>query len=115
MISAAHHLPLTPEGHPCRHPHGHNYEIQIVLVGGDNERGWLMDFYDLDALVEPILKEIDHKNLNDVEGLANPTAEIISRWLFNKIHGALKKTPQNPRLKLVRVWETPSCWAEFSV
>ncbi len=74
-FEAAHALPHLPEDHKCRRMHGHSF---IVDVGAK----------DLDA-VEPYLRDVynrlDHRCLNDVTGLENPTSEAISRWIWHEI------------------------------
>ncbi len=83
----AHHLPLLPEGHRCRNLHGHNYRVDIVLRGALDPRGFVKDFAEIDAEVMPLIKKLDHRLLNEVEGLENPTAEIISAWFFQRVEG----------------------------
>ena len=42
--------------------------------------GWLVDFGEIAARVEPVLRqELDHRLLNDVPGLENPTSEVLCR------------------------------------
>lgn len=101
-FESAHRLPKLPETHKCHHMHGHNYRVDIVVAGELDERGFVMDFAELDAIVHPILKEIDHKILNDVAGLENPTAEIIAQWFLERVDHA----------SLVRVYENDDCYAE---
>nr|WP_244978748.1 hypothetical protein [Bradyrhizobium pachyrhizi] len=33
------------------------------------------------------MKLVDHRHLNDVEGLENPTAAVIVDWFFDRILG----------------------------
>ena len=52
----------------------------------DETTGWLLDFGDITAVVEPIIRaELDHRSLNDVPGLENPTAEMLCRWLWRRL------------------------------
>lgn len=101
-FEAAHQLPLLPEGHRCRRLHGHNYRVDIETAGELDARGFVMDFAELDALVEPLIAQVDHRLLNDIAGLENPTAEIIAQWFLERISAA----------SAVRVYETDDCWAE---
>lgn len=103
-FESAHHLPKVPVGHRCRNLHGHNYRVEIVVGGKLDGRGFVRDFAELDAIVEPLLAQVDHRLLNDVQGLENPTAEIIAAWFLARI----------PDCQLVRVYETDDCWAEVS-
>lgn len=76
-FEAAHHLPKVPPSHRCRRLHGHSYRVEIHLEGPvDSETGFLADFFDIEAVFQPVLAELDHFCLNDVPGLENPTAEI---------------------------------------
>jgi 6-pyruvoyltetrahydropterin/6-carboxytetrahydropterin synthase len=95
-FEAAHYLPLVPE------LHGHNYRVTIVLQGKLDGRGFIKDFAEIDSVVEPLIAQVDHRLLNDVEGLENPTAEIIAAWFFNRV----------PNCERVRVFENGDSWAE---
>ena len=103
-VEAAHHLPRLPEGHRCRNLHGHNYRVEIVVRGGLDERGFVRDFAEIDADLAPLLAQVDHRLLNDVEGLENPTAEIIAAWFLARIRDC----------ESVRVYENDDCWAEVT-
>jgi 6-pyruvoyltetrahydropterin/6-carboxytetrahydropterin synthase len=101
-FEAAHLLPLVPEGHRCRNLHGHNYRVTIVLRGSLDARGFVRDFAEIDSVVEPLLRQLDHRLLNDLAGLENPTAEIIAAWFLNRI----------PDCERVCVYENDDSWAE---
>ena len=101
-FESAHHLPLLPNGHKCKNVHGHNYRVDVVLSGTLDARGFVMDFAEIDAEIMPLIKAVDHRLLNEVEGLENPTAEIIATWFFQRIKGC----------ESVRVYENDDCWAE---
>jgi 6-pyruvoyltetrahydropterin/6-carboxytetrahydropterin synthase len=101
-FEAAHHLPLLPEGHKCRRMHGHNYRVDIVVRGALDRRGFVADFAEIDADVLPLIAVVDHRVLNDIEGLQNPTAELIAAWFLARIPGC----------QSVRVYENDDCWAE---
>jgi len=101
-FEAAHQLPLLPEDHKCRRLHGHNYRVDIEAMGELDPRGFVMDFAELDAVVEPLVAQVDHRLLNDIPGLGNPTAEIIAQWFLERV----------PAASAVRVYETDDCWAE---
>ena len=48
-----------------------------------------LDFFEIKSAFAPYLDMLDHHNLNEVEGLENPTSENISRWIWNKLKPAL--------------------------
>jgi 6-pyruvoyltetrahydropterin/6-carboxytetrahydropterin synthase len=103
-FESAHHLPHLPDGHKCKNLHGHNYRVEIVKRGRPDGRGFVQDFAEVDAEIGPLLKAVDHRLLNDVPGLENPTAEVIAAWFFDRIANC----------ESVRVWENDDCWAEVS-
>jgi 6-pyruvoyltetrahydropterin/6-carboxytetrahydropterin synthase len=103
-FESAHFLPNVPQGHKCRSLHGHNYRVEIVVRGSLDERGFVKDFAEIDDEITPLLKRVDHRLLNDVEGLENPTAEIIAAWFFERIADC----------ESVRVYENDHCWAEVN-
>lgn len=100
-IEAAHWLPNVPEGHKCRRMHGHSFRVEIH-VSGPLEPGldWVMDFADLKAAFQPIEDAIDHRCLNGVAGLENPTSENLARWIWQRLK------PEVPLLSKVLVSET---------
>lgn len=90
-FAAAHHLPWAPEGHKCRRLHGHSYEIEIAVRGSvDPDRGWLIDYGDMDRIVRPVVAQLDHRTLNDVPGLENATSEMLCGWLWARLEGSLR-------------------------
>lgn len=89
-FEAAHFLPRVPAGHKCRRVHGHSYEVRVSLLAEvDPERGWIMDFAEVDEVVDPVVARLDHQLLNEVEGLENPTAEHLAIWLWRALSGRL--------------------------
>ena len=100
-FESAHSLPNVPDGHKCARVHGHSFRVTVHVEGpvGDTS-GWVMDFADLKDAVQPTIDALDHRNLNDVEGLENPTSEMIAMWIWDRIAPAL------PGLTAVTVRET---------
>ncbi len=107
-FDSAHFLPHVPAGHKCKELHGHTYRMTLYFEGElDKKLGWVIDFADIKAVVSPVLKQVDHKLLNDIEGLENPTCEVIAMWFWNKIR---KKLPQ---LVEIELWETETAGAVY--
>lgn len=109
---SAHWLPEVPEEHKCHRIHGHNYEVEITIQafgGAVFENGFVADFWDLDAVVQPIVEQVDHRTLNDVAGLTNPTAELIAAWFMKQVDKEL--TGSKIICTKVVVYETPDCFA----
>lgn len=108
-FEAAHRLPHVGELHRCYRLHGHSYRIELELDGPvDPASGFVVDFFEVEAAFAPLLARLDHFYLNEIEGLENPTAELIAVWIFDRVRPALSM------LSRVRVYETPDCWAEYS-
>jgi 6-pyruvoyltetrahydropterin/6-carboxytetrahydropterin synthase len=107
-FEAAHHLPNLPDGHKCKRMHGHNYKLEVSVTGSLDERGFVIDYAELDAIVQPLVDKLDHRCLNDVEGLDNPTSEIMARWFKRHIAARVN----SGRVVTVRIWETPRYWVE---
>jgi 6-pyruvoyltetrahydropterin/6-carboxytetrahydropterin synthase len=100
-LESAHHLPNVPEGHKCRRLHGHSFRVRLAVEGDlDPVTGWVMDFADIKAAFEPILKRLDHYYLNEIPGLENPTSEVIAKWIWAELK------PKLPMLSEVKLWET---------
>jgi len=65
--------------------------------------GWFIDFSDVKKVFSPIYNQLDHNYLNDIDGLENPTAEVISMWIWEKLK------PELPLLSGVEIMETCTC------
>jgi 6-pyruvoyltetrahydropterin/6-carboxytetrahydropterin synthase len=105
-FEAGHYLPAVPEGHPCQRIHGHSYRVEVHVLGPiQPDTGWVLDFHDLEAAVQPVIDQLDHRLLNEIPGLPNPTAECIGAWIWEKLHPVL------PGLTSIVVWETSTARA----
>ncbi len=100
-FEAAHWLPSFPEDHKCRRMHGHSFRVDVAVEGDvPPEKGYLVDYGDIAAAFKPLHELLDHRCLNDVEGLDNPTAEMLAVWLWQRLAGVL------PLLTEIDVHET---------
>lgn len=110
-IESARSLPGLPEGHPCRRLHGHSFEVVLVLRGEvtDPKIGWVYDFHEIDTVAGPVLKELDHRVLNEVPGLENPTSENLCVYLYQKLE------PRLPLIHQVIVRETRDTECRYPV
>ena len=101
---AARKLTLVDIDHPCYQLHGHTFSVVVELSGDiDPSKGWVVDFYDIDRIYkDEIHTLLDHKYLNDIKELSNPTTEHIAKWIWNKIQ------PKLSGLSGVTVSEGPS-------
>jgi 6-pyruvoyltetrahydropterin/6-carboxytetrahydropterin synthase len=90
QFEAAHLLPYLPKAHKCRRLHGHSFKVEIGVAGElDPKLGWVMDYADLSSAFRPIWKKLDHRYLNAIVGLENPTSENIALWIWRKLKPAL--------------------------
>ena len=107
-FEAAHRLPKVPAGHKCARLHGHSYRIEIAVRGPvDADTGWFLDFQRLFDAWKPLHEAIDHRYLNEVEGLDNPTSEVLAHWIWKRLR------PTLPELVLVVVCETCEARCEY--
>jgi 6-pyruvoyl tetrahydropterin synthase/QueD family protein len=89
-FEAAHRLPHVPDGHKCGRLHGHSYQVTIHVEGAvDPVSGWVRDFAELSVAMRPVLERLDHYYLNDIDGLENPTSEVLAGWLWHELLPAL--------------------------
>ena len=102
-IDSAHFLP----GHDiCGITHGHTYKIEVVIEGTKNKNGMVMDFYNIKMIVKEVLKEYDHRLLNDI--IENPSVENMCE----QIHKKLSKQLKFPLT--LKIWEGNGKWCEIS-
>jgi 6-pyruvoyltetrahydropterin/6-carboxytetrahydropterin synthase len=101
VFEAAHRLPNVPEGHRCARLHGHSWKGTIYVQGEVGERsGWIMDYADIKVAFDPLYQQLDHNYLNDIEGLGNPTSEVLAKWIWKHLK------PRLPALSRVVINET---------
>ena len=100
-FEAAHRLPHVPADHKCARLHGHSFRVEVHVTGPLQEPlGWVLDFGDLKAAWAPLHDALDHRYLNDVPGLENPTSEMLARWIWARL------APTLPGLSEIVVRET---------
>lgn len=100
-FEAAHKLPHVRQGHKCGRLHGHSFRVEIHVCGDvDPYTGWVLDFADVKAAFTPIYERLDHSYLNEIDGLSNPTSEVLAKWIWQHLSPAL------PSLSRVVVRET---------
>ena len=100
-FEAAHRLPHVAADHKCSRLHGHSFKVSLHVEGDVGEtNGWVCDFADVRAAFRPVHDALDHRYLNEVEGLDNPTSERLAEWIWLAVRPAL------PGLSQVVVRET---------
>ncbi|MFZ5803568.1 MAG: 6-pyruvoyl trahydropterin synthase family protein [Acidobacteriota bacterium] len=140
-FDAGHRLVSHPE--LCRHPHGHTYRLEVRLEACSlDANGMVCDYKALSRLVRSVLAPLDHAMIlwredplrevlekagERVVALgAEPTAEVLAQHIYFEIKRAFAEALAEPqrvapyrwrpeiRLLSVRLWETPTTWAEYS-
>jgi len=107
-FDAAHKL-VDYEG-KCAELHGHTWKMEVFVVGEKlNDVGILVDFDILKKKLKEIVERLDHKFLNDIKEIGNPTCENLSKHIFEN----LKDLPKHVKLEKVRVWEGEKSWCEY--
>ena len=105
-FDAAHWLPNVAPDHKCHRMHGHTYRVEIACSGKLDERGMVCDYAEIAEAWRVAEAEIDHRVLNEVPGLENPTTEVLALWIVGHLCRALLS------LASVRVYESSSSWCE---
>lgn len=107
-FEAAQTLPCVPEGHKCRRMHGHSFKVEISVEGEvDPKTGWFYDHAKISHAMRPLLEDLDHSYLNEIEGLENPTIENMAAWFWQKL------APQCPGLAEIVIHETPTARCSY--
>jgi len=94
----------------CSKLHGHTWKVEVFVIGKELDKtGILVDFGVIKNKLGEITDKLDHSFLNDNKEIGNPTAEHISRYIFQN----LKDLTEAVRVDKIRVWESPSSWCEY--
>jgi 6-pyruvoyltetrahydropterin/6-carboxytetrahydropterin synthase len=90
FFEAAHFLPSAPPGHPNARLHGHSFRVRVSIDGEpDPETGLVMHLEEVEAALADSRDALDHRLLNEIEGLEAPTLERITMWLWDRLHNRL--------------------------
>ena len=101
-FEAAHRLPNLPPEHKCSRLHGHSYKVRVDVFGLLQENlGWVIDFGDIKSAWKDLEDSLDHRYLNEIPGLENPTSEVLAIWIWDRLKGNLPEL-----LSAVTVQET---------
>jgi 6-pyruvoyltetrahydropterin/6-carboxytetrahydropterin synthase len=133
---------LSRHSERCRFPHGHTRKIEVVVSGTRlDANDMLIDFKALRLAFQDHIDRYDHSMaINSMDPAlpemrarypecalvvfenTEPTTEALARELFEFGQQMLLKgfeasnyriAPGQVQLDRVRVWETPSSWAEY--
>lgn len=133
---------LTGHTGLCKNLHGHTYKLQVeaqcrpVPVEQFHHDGMVVDFSDLKKIVNKmIISKLDHAFVYDIKGgdtelviadllhsnnmriygmLGRPTAEHMTRHFFIIMNDELAQTHASYRITKIRLWETPTSFAEYT-
>lgn len=90
-FEAAHRLPKVAATHKCGRMHGHSYRVVVVLQCDESGLvdGMVADYATIAEAWTPLDADLDHRTLNQVEGLENPTTEVLASWIFRRLQRVL--------------------------
>ncbi len=114
QFSSAHYLRNYPGN--CEHLHGHNWDVTVTVRSERlNDIDIVMDFRDLKKIVGEIMKELDHKNLNELPefSLQNPSSERLAEYIYKRLSAKLSGF-EGVSPDSVEVRETPSSGVVYS-
>lgn len=105
-FDAAHYLPLVKDDHKCKRMHGHTYRVEVQLEGEPDDYGMVIDYSVIADVWSHVHAVLDHRVLNEVPGLENPTTEVLAPWILERFVRSL------PETVAVRVYESSTTWCE---
>ena len=114
----------------CKNIHGHSYKMIVEFEGELDDQGMVIDFFDVEKIIAPIIDELDHafmvkdddkltleflEKLNSKKVVVNffATVENICNYISDII--IKSNLPKNIMFIKVRVYETAEDYAEFSL
>ncbi len=121
----------------CKNLHGHRYKLELTLSGEilknpeASFEGMVLDFSDIKRIAKKFLDTLDHAFLvyqNDdklLEFLKTsdskyiiipeiPTVENLTKFIFNHLEKEFSHTYNDSlKIKKIKLWETPNCYAEL--
>ena len=97
-FDAAHYLGVGAAEN--RRIHGHSFYVEVTLRGEpEPATGVLRDLGEVKRALDAIRDDLDHRLLNDIDGLGAPTLENLARYIFGRAKAAL---PEVVRVKIRR-------------
>ena len=109
-FDAAHHFDHCPAGHPNRNVHGHSFQVEVAVAGSpDPDTGFIVDFERLQGACRAVASQLDHRMLNDIPGLRQPSLEHLAQWIARALR---KEFPALARVTVRRDSAGQSCTIE---
>jgi 6-pyruvoyltetrahydropterin/6-carboxytetrahydropterin synthase len=100
----------------CERLHGHRYVVELALASEQlDAAGIAFDFVDVKRELRGLAERLDHQNINEIEPFTEvePSAENQAKFFFDELKRTLPPEMQ-AAMVYVRVWETPTQWAQYS-
>jgi 6-pyruvoyltetrahydropterin/6-carboxytetrahydropterin synthase len=100
----------------CENMHGHNYRVRVTLEGAQLDAvGLLYDFVHLKQVIQNVIGSLDHRYLNEFSpfDVLNPSAENISKYIYDESSKQMKAAPNGARIRSITVWETDTTAATY--
>ncbi|MFC1709337.1 6-carboxytetrahydropterin synthase QueD [Candidatus Omnitrophota bacterium] len=97
----------------CEELHGHNWKVEVFVSSGNLDKiGMLVDFKELKAALNQVLKRLDHSYINNLPYFRkiNPTSENLAKYIFEKLQSKIRSV----KLSKVTVWESDTSAASYS-
>ena len=80
----------TPHHGDSARLHGHSFNVDLVAAGECDPRlGWLVDYAEITRHFDPLYEMLDHKTLNEVPGLTDPTCAGLRVWILERLRPRL--------------------------
>ena len=109
-FDAAHHFDHFPDGHPNRNVHGHSFQVEVAVRGKpDPTTGFVLDFERLQSACRAVGARLDHRMLNEVAGLEQPSLEHLALWIARALR---QEFPALSRVTVRRDSAGQSCTIE---
>lgn len=118
-MRASYDAALSIPGHPgdSARTHGHGYQVEVVLEAEETDAsGFVADFERVQAELDRLAGELDHRRLNDLEPFRErvPSAEHQARYFYERLRSWVEESLRDGvRLARVRVMQRPEAWAEY--
>ena len=85
-FDAAHRFDAFPAGHPNRRMHGHSFQVEVAIRGTpDPTTGFVVEFTQLEAACGAVRDALDHRVLNEIKALEQPSLERLSIWIWGHL------------------------------
>jgi 6-pyruvoyltetrahydropterin/6-carboxytetrahydropterin synthase len=102
-FEAAHTLKRAVESEPSRRIHGHSYRAEVIISGDpDPDTGMLVDLGEVEARLEEVRADLDHRFLDEIADLGPATLENLSVWIWRRL------APSCPGIARVTVYRDSS-------